>query len=427
MEMPARAEGPGTVGGKWGALVRMGPTGQPIVLHTFGYGEGAFPVGSLVQDRDGHLYGVAAAGGKHGDGTLFRIGADGGGFTVLHHFSGGEDGGTPLAGLAVDSKGNVYGTASIGGENGAGTVFRLTPDGGFQVLHAFGGHDGSEPRSLMIAGPEGAIVGVTRAGGDFGQGTLFRLGREGGGLTILHPFLGQDGVNPEAPLILGADGMIHGVAPSGGMWGGGTAFRISRDGVNFEVVHAFKACDMGAIPCSDGSRPLGEVAGAEDWIVGRTLEGGAFGRGALYLRNPMGTEYHIIYSYQGIGDDPRLELVPGKDGKYYALVQGPDGKGLTLRKVYDPTPGPPGGAGQIITIITPQAGEGPGFPARVASRRSLPGPLPVHIPRRLHGRRGHDHLRHRRPDLSGASREESFPEEWPSSPSRASPFQLAPP
>jgi uncharacterized repeat protein (TIGR01451 family) len=350
----------------------MGPSGEPIVLHRFGLGDGAFPVGSLVQGQDGLLYGVASSGGKNGDGTLFRIGPDGGHFAVLHHFSGGEDGGSPQAGLAVDSKGSVYGTASTGGEGGGGVVFRLRPSGGLRVLHAFSGDDGADPRSLLIAGPDGAILGVTRAGGDFGQGTLFLLRARSREFALLHSFLGHDGVNPEAPLLLGADEMIHGVAPSGGIWGAGTAFRISRDGVNFEVVHAFKACDIGAGPCSDGSRPLGEVSGAKGWILGRTLEGGAFGRGALYLRNPTGTEYVLIYSYKGVGEDPRLELVPGKDGKYYALVQGPDGKGRTLRKVYDPTPGPPGEAGQIITIITPRAGEGLDF----LPESPLAGPYP---------------------------------------------------
>ena len=372
MGLPPRVEGPGTLGGEWGALVRMGPSGETVILHLFGFGDGAFPVGSLVQGRDGLLYGVAASGGDSGKGTLYRLSPDGSTFAVLHHFSGGEDGGTPQAGLVVDAKGNVYGTASTGGEGGRGVVFRLVPGGGLRVLHAFGGLDGEGPRSLVIAGSDGAIVGVTRAGGDFGQGTLFLLQSKSREFTLLHSFLGHDGVNPEAPLLLGDDGMIHGVAPSGGIWGGGTAFRISKDGVNFEVVHAFKPCDIGAEPCPDGSRPLGEVSGAEDWILGRTLEGGAFGRGALYLRNPTGSEYVLIYSYKGVGDDPRLNLVPGKDGKYYALVQGPDGKGQMLRKVYDPTPGPPGGAGQIITILTPETGDGldflPGAP--------LAGPYP---------------------------------------------------
>jgi uncharacterized repeat protein (TIGR01451 family) len=371
-DLPPRAEGPGTLGGDWGALVRFGASGEPVVVHRFGLTDGAFPVGAPIQGRDGFLYGVATSGGRDGKGTLYRLSPDGSRFAVLHHFSGGEDGGAPQSGLAVDPTGRIFGTASTGGENDHGVVFRLSREGGFRVLHAFGGPDGEDPRSLMIAGEDGAVVGVTRGGGEFGQGTLFHLGPKGRGFASLHSFLGHDGVNPEAALLLGSDGMIHGVAPSGGIWGAGTAFRISRDGVNFEVVHAFKACDIGAGPCSDGSHPLQEVAGAEGWILGRTLEGGAFGRGALYLRNPTGTEYVLIYSYKGVGDVPRLDLVPGKDGKYYALVQGPDGKGQTLRRVYDPAPGPPGEAGRILTIITPQAGDGLGW----LPRSPLAGPYP---------------------------------------------------
>jgi uncharacterized repeat protein (TIGR03803 family) len=97
--------------------------------------DGKRPEAALAMDSQGNLYGTTAGGGAHGFGVVFKLSPVGSGWleTVLHSFTGGIDGGNPVAGLAIDSQGNLYGTATVGGDLskcfgiGCGTVFQIRP------------------------------------------------------------------------------------------------------------------------------------------------------------------------------------------------------------------------------------------------------------------------------------------------------------
>jgi uncharacterized repeat protein (TIGR03803 family) len=102
-------------------------------LHRFGgtSTDGFFPVGNLVHDKQGNLYGATKSGGEGGAGTVFKLQPDGT-ETILKAFSStNADGGYPEAGLIMDALGNLYGTTSyLGtqtGKYGYGTVFKITP------------------------------------------------------------------------------------------------------------------------------------------------------------------------------------------------------------------------------------------------------------------------------------------------------------
>jgi uncharacterized repeat protein (TIGR03803 family) len=126
--------------GGCGVVFRLDPSGKESVLYTFrGSPDGAYPGGSLVRDKSGNFYGITTAGGSgncpqdgNGCGTVFKLDASGH-ETVLHNFTGGNDGFYPWAGLTIDDSANLYGTTSQGGDsscgrgNGCGVVFRLTP------------------------------------------------------------------------------------------------------------------------------------------------------------------------------------------------------------------------------------------------------------------------------------------------------------
>jgi len=119
-----------------GTIFKIDTKGKESIVHKFDGTDGAmaFWAGGLVFDPKGNLYGVAAGGGKIGAGTIFKIDTKGS-LTVLYSFTGGPDGGFPMAGLIIDKAGRLYGTASAGGDTitppcfpvGCGTVFRLTP------------------------------------------------------------------------------------------------------------------------------------------------------------------------------------------------------------------------------------------------------------------------------------------------------------
>jgi uncharacterized repeat protein (TIGR03803 family) len=212
------------------------------VLHSFsGYPtDGETPYAGLVADDQGNLYGTTAFGGATlGEGVVFKL-SPSGAFTLLHSFTGGKDGGQPNAGLVVDRSGNLYGTASFGGVSGCGgyglgcgTVFKLTTDGTFTVLHTFtGGSDGAEPvAGLILDHAAGNLYGPAYSGGTpacgdpFGCGTIFKLSMDGT-FTVLHTFLGgSSGAYPNSSLIANRNGVLHGTTWRGGTSNVGTVFK----------------------------------------------------------------------------------------------------------------------------------------------------------------------------------------------------------
>lgn len=112
-----------------GVLFALNPSRSFTVLHTFTHGaDGWNPVGDLVRDAKGNLYGTVADryGYYSGNGSVFKVDAAGA-YTLLHGFTGGEDGATPSSGLIRDGGGNLYGTTSYGGSYGFGVIFQLHP------------------------------------------------------------------------------------------------------------------------------------------------------------------------------------------------------------------------------------------------------------------------------------------------------------
>jgi len=165
------------------------------VLHSFGsYYDGGYPWGGLIFDPAGNLYGTTTVGGG-GFGTVFQLtpsGKNSWNETVLHSFSG-DDGFLPLGSLVLDAAGNLYGTTSDGGNyggwcaDGCGVVFKLTPgsNGGWTetTLYKFNvSGDGHFPVANLIFDAAGNLLGTTVGGGDqdgcnynLGCGTVFEL------------------------------------------------------------------------------------------------------------------------------------------------------------------------------------------------------------------------------------------------------------
>lgn len=114
----------GTAG--YGAVFKVDSSGNETVLYSFtGLADGSNPVGGLVLDAQGNLYGTTYGGGAYRYGTVFELSATGN-ETVLHSFGSEKDGRYPYAGLTLDTQGNLYGTTTHGGAHAKGTVFKLT-------------------------------------------------------------------------------------------------------------------------------------------------------------------------------------------------------------------------------------------------------------------------------------------------------------
>jgi uncharacterized repeat protein (TIGR03803 family) len=170
-----------------GLVFKLDPSGNETVLYNFTGGSDGFgPGAALTMDGAGNLYGTAFRGGipggaaapcPSGCGTVFKIDPSGN-FSVLHTFTGSSDGSNPTGALIMDSGGNLYGTTSDNDNLPGffGTVFKLDSVGNHSILHSFtGGSDGSEPRGDLIMDTAGNLYGTTSVGGSFGGGTVFKL------------------------------------------------------------------------------------------------------------------------------------------------------------------------------------------------------------------------------------------------------------
>jgi uncharacterized repeat protein (TIGR03803 family) len=257
---------------------RAADQGKETILHTFTgtSGDGAQPYGGVILDSSGNLYGAAPLGGANGQGIIFKLDSHGK-ETILYTFTGGADGGSPIGTLVTDDHGNFYGTAATGGASGVGTVFKIDAASKYMVLYTFtGGTDGGFPESPLVLDPAGNLYGTTDFGGASGFGNVFKVDAKGTE-TVLYSFTGgADGGSPTyAGLVRDAAGNLYGAVPSGGTKSDfGVVFKIDTTGKE-TVLHRFKGTD-GRIP--DGSLALDSHGN----LYGTTTLGGAYNGGVIY-------------------------------------------------------------------------------------------------------------------------------------------------
>lgn len=316
--------GPYQCGGSGcGVVYKVTSAGSESILYDFTPGlSGAGPVGSLIHDPQGNLYGMTDVGGDlhcpdgYGCGTVFELSASGV-YTVLHTFTGGtSDGARPLASLVRDSAGNLYGTTWEGGSKGCGqvgcgTVFKLDPSGTETILHVFtGGTDGAAPYAGVTLDAKGNIYGTTQQGGStrgpcsaFGCGVVFEIDAAGAE-TILYRFTGgADGSQPGCALF-DAGGSLYGTTGLGGDLtcdppnGCGVVFKLNLSGKE-TVLHNFEG---GA---ADGYDPYsGVIRDSAGNLYGTTYRGGADNVGTVYKLDTEGN-LTLLHSFTN-----------GSDGSY---------------------------------------------------------------------------------------------------------------
>jgi hypothetical protein len=357
-------------------LARPAKAGDPwteSILYTFKgntLNDGQRPLGGLVIDKKGNLFGVTGYGGTgpcillgilEGCGAIYELSppAQAGGAwteTLIYSFLGGSDGDLPSGDLTWDEQGNLYGATQYGGGFGTcntyvgycGTIFKLTPPeaaGGTwteEVLYRFkGGNDGANPNGGLIFDKAGAIYGTTIVGGGssplcdsvgfIGCGTVFELkppAKQGGIWieSLLHRFRGRptDGSGPNGNLVL-RSGNLYGTTIGGGKWESGLVFKLappSQTGGRWTetFIHEF---NLGEGP---GSLP---PAGLVEDCLGNlyaTLALGPNGAGSIVALHPPppGGKWAMqaLYVFSGDldGDDP-LELTLGKDGAIYGTTE----------------------------------------------------------------------------------------------------------
>jgi uncharacterized repeat protein (TIGR03803 family) len=163
---------------------------------------------------------------------------------VLYRFRG-SDGFSPLGDLVMDHSGSIYGSAFQGGSSGFGVVFKLTPSNGMwdeSVLHNFdGSSDGSGPNGIILDA-SGNIFGTTQCCGSAGGGTVYEL-LAGSGWTenILYSFIldGGLGNNPYSGVTFDSTGNLYSTTWDGQGGRGGTAFELSSGNRSFHLLYSF--------------------------------------------------------------------------------------------------------------------------------------------------------------------------------------------
>jgi uncharacterized repeat protein (TIGR03803 family) len=299
-----------------------------------------------------NLYGTENSSGAVGAGSVYELSpATGGGWTgtTLYSFQNGTmDGQAPAAGMIFDAAGNLYGTTDIGGANGGGTVFKLTPisGGGYTetLLYSFGatGADGINPKSALIFDSKGNLYGSTYGGGGTGSfGTIFELSPGSGGTWTEKVLLSfsisgtPDGQHPVGNLVFDTAGNLYGVTSSGGSGGGGTLFELSpTTGSTWTttVLHNFSANGV------DGTIPsAGLSMDAKGNIYGTTSSGGVnHYAGTIFEFVPSSGTWteDILYSFNqsdDIGYGPATTLTLDTTGNLYGITtQGGIAGGGTL-------------------------------------------------------------------------------------------------
>jgi uncharacterized repeat protein (TIGR03803 family) len=379
------------------------PKGSPwteTTLYNFtGYGDGGVPAASLVFDKSGNLYGTTSQGGDPSAldgaylGTVFELSPPptGGGTlwseTTLYAFTGESDGGAPLGGVVFGKKGDLYGTASEGGDItdangcdnaspppigapvGCGVVYELSPPAtsgsapwNETVLHTFEGTDSTvvTPNGVLPDGqtPSGDVVfdkkrqyiyGTTQAGGANGFGTVYKVylptKKAVGSYNEIYDFGGGnpnvgsgDGQEPLSGVTFDKAGDLFGTAYAGGAHNIGMVFELTPGGYQSQ----WNETDLFDFNATNGGGPIGNVTFKGANLIGATASSSksAGTYGTIYELTPAsGTgEWMetILYNFTGgsAGSFPTGKLIIRKGVVYGTSVYGGDGKNLGWGTVF---------------------------------------------------------------------------------------------
>jgi uncharacterized repeat protein (TIGR03803 family) len=303
-------------------LARSRNAWTETVLYSFiNADDGIIPIGPVLLDKKGNLYGLTQQGGPPGHGTAFELSRDGGGWAkkTIYAFAGDSDGIYPNGALVPDGKGNLYGVTLTGGTGpchyygpGCGTVFELKPSKGSwkeTVVFSFpGGSGGQTPLGLTLD-EAGNLYGTTSQGGSGGSGIVFKLRHSAGQWTesVLHAFTGgSDGNSPNSPLIFDNVGNLYGTTSEGS--GGGCEYGcglvyelkpIARGRWKELVLHRFKN------NAHDGIQPYASLIFDQAGnLFGTTTGGGAYG---------IGIVFELMQDFDGRWKESVIQVFNGAD------------------------------------------------------------------------------------------------------------------
>jgi uncharacterized repeat protein (TIGR03803 family) len=309
---------------------------SPVWVRSFTASDGSGPSG-LIDGHDGLLYGLTGT-------TLFRVDPSSDTLTTLASLSSASSG--PPHGLLKDGS-NFFGTSIAGGPNGTGSVFQLDSAYALTNLYSFpiyADQDGAMPLGDLVWDATNTwLYGTTANGGQHGHGTVFRVNPTDGTFETIYAFTGgSDGASPQSALVLAA-GNFYGTTVVGGTGGSGTVFRIPPCpgpppcAPALTPLHSFIG--------SDGFGALGALAyrTADGFLYGTTASGGAFSKGTVFkIKASDGTGFQTLYSFSGLSDGqgPRDGVLYGGGTTFFgtAVLGGANSNGTVFALDTSTTP-----------------------------------------------------------------------------------------
>jgi len=275
---------------------------EKILYNFSGDADGGEPnYGPLLAGTGGVLFGVTSAGGAYGEGVVFSLSppmTPGSVWTetVLWSFgSSATDGTNPMGGLVQDANGVLYGATAGGGAKGHGAVFSLTPPahpGGAwteNILHDFeGNEDGSAPTGNLLIGSGGVLYGVTSLGGGPNQeGVAFSLTppkTRGGAweeqIIFRYSVIGTRQYNPRCGLVRSkATGILYGTTSLGGLGTMGGVISLTPPAT---PGGAWLQNWLFHFIGTDGNNPAGGLLWLNNTLYGTTYSGGEQSVGVVY-------------------------------------------------------------------------------------------------------------------------------------------------
>ncbi|HET6228254.1 MAG TPA: choice-of-anchor tandem repeat GloVer-containing protein [Bacteroidia bacterium] len=359
----------------YGVLFQFDPATNAFVKkHDFdGDSTGGNPLGTLIQAKNGKLYGTTASGGTGGVGTIFEFDPLTGIYTKKFDFNGTSNGARPSPSLVEGDDGNLYGTTVYAGANSYGVLFQyVIATGAYNVKFDFDDADnGASSQTALTKAQNGNLYGVTEYGGANNEGVIFEFDPVNSKLTKKFDFSNEKeltGNFPKSQLIQATDGKLYGMSYTGGIGDVGGVFQFDIPSAAFVKQFDFHTSEIGNTAVSSlmyatdkmlygitqtggiknkgtifqydpatgnyikkfefidnatGHTPIGGLLQASDGkIYGTTNAGGKLNKGLLFQFDPITNTYKVEAEFDSInGGYPLGELMQASDGKIYGLTR----------------------------------------------------------------------------------------------------------
>ncbi len=296
-------------------------------LATFNGANGTWPIAGITLDSSGNMYGTTYKGGAYNVGTVWEIVRGTGSIVTLADFNV-TNGGNPYSGVTLDSHGNLFGATTGGGSNGRGAVWEIvkgsatiTSVASFAGLGAYGDTNGYFPYGGLTIDRQGDLFGTTQAGGISNKGIVWEIAAGSGTITTLAPFNGTNGNDPTGAVTLDSSGNLYGTTSTG--LNGGTVFEVARGSRTITTLATFDGTngyDPAAGVTLDSN---GDLFGTTEYGgPGYSVSGGTEGQGTVYEVAAGSGTVTTLFAFTGAnGEYPYAGVTLDSGGNLYGVAE----------------------------------------------------------------------------------------------------------